>query len=148
MCSITRMARVVVSLRQQGAILGISANGRHVPWDGVDVCRLSDGKISNIWAGDDWAAILYDAGTCKAPRIPSVRECCRACAASKRLGWVAVFADDGTVTHESIRVTWHAPDELPEYRGGRFDVLRSASVTTLRSCRALTRPPANPRRLA
>jgi len=31
-------------------------------------------------------------------------------------GWVAAFADDGTVTHQSIGGTWHAPDELPEYR--------------------------------
>jgi hypothetical protein len=43
------------------------------------------------------------------------------------------------VTHESIRGTWHALDELPEYRGGRLDALRSMSVTTLRSCRSLTR---------
>ena len=29
--------------------------------------------------------------------------------ASKTWGWVAAFADDGTVAHESIRVTWHGP---------------------------------------
>jgi hypothetical protein len=33
----------------------------------------------------------------------------RACTASKTWGWVAAFADDGTVTHESIRGTWHGP---------------------------------------
>src|SRR5690242_6557469 len=27
----------------------------------------------------------------------------------QRQGWVAAFADDGTVTHESILVTWHGP---------------------------------------
>jgi hypothetical protein len=32
--------------------------------------RLSHGKISNIWAGDDWTAILDDTGTYKAPWIP------------------------------------------------------------------------------
>jgi steroid delta-isomerase-like uncharacterized protein len=62
--------RVVVSGTQEGAILGIPASGRHVQWDGVDVYRLSDGKISNIWAGDDWTAILNDTGTFKAPWIP------------------------------------------------------------------------------
>jgi len=62
--------RVVVSGTQEGAILGIPASGRFVQWDGVDVYRLSDGKISNIWAGDDWTAILYDTGTFKAPWIP------------------------------------------------------------------------------
>ena len=25
----------------------------------------------------------------------------------KDMGWVAALADDGTVTHESIGVTWH-----------------------------------------
>ena len=64
------MARVVVSGTQKGPILGIPASGRHVQWDGVDVYRLSDGKISTIWAGDDWTAILNDTGTYKAPWIP------------------------------------------------------------------------------
>ena len=64
------VVRVVVSGTQEGAILGIPASGRHVQWDGVDVYRLSDGKISNIWAGDDWTAILNDTGTYKAPWIP------------------------------------------------------------------------------
>jgi predicted ester cyclase len=63
------MVRVVVSGTQEGPILGIAASGRHVQWDGVDVYRLSHGKISNIWAGDDWTAILNDTGTYKAPWI-------------------------------------------------------------------------------
>ena len=64
------VVRVVVSGTQKGAILGIPASGRHVQWDGVDVYRLSHGKISNIWAGDDWTAVLDDTGTYKAPWIP------------------------------------------------------------------------------
>jgi predicted ester cyclase len=64
------VVRVVVSGTQEGAILGIPASGRHVQWTGVDVYRLSHGKISNIWAGDDWTAILNDTGTFKAPWIP------------------------------------------------------------------------------
>jgi predicted ester cyclase len=63
------VVRVVVSGTQKGAILGIPASGRHVQWDGVDVYRLSHRKISNIWAGDDWTAILNDTGTYKAPWI-------------------------------------------------------------------------------
>jgi len=63
------VVRVVVSGTQKGAILGIPASGRHVQWDGVDIYRLSDGKISNIWAGDDWTAILHDTGTYTAPWI-------------------------------------------------------------------------------
>jgi steroid delta-isomerase-like uncharacterized protein len=64
------VVRVVVSGTQEGPILGIPASGRHVQWDGVDVYRLSHGKISNIWAGDDWTAVLNDTGTYKAPWIP------------------------------------------------------------------------------
>jgi steroid delta-isomerase-like uncharacterized protein len=64
------VVRVVVSGTQEGAILGIPASGRHVQWDGVDIYRLNDGKIANIWAGDDWTAILNDTGTFKAPWIP------------------------------------------------------------------------------
>src|SRR5260370_6252406 len=64
------VVRVVVSGTQEGPILGIPASGRHVQWDGVDVYRLSDGRISNIWAGDDWTAILNDTGTFKPPWIP------------------------------------------------------------------------------
>ena len=63
------VVRVVVSGTQEGPILGIPASGRHVQWDGVDIYRLSHGKISNIWAGDDWTAILNDTGTYKAPWI-------------------------------------------------------------------------------
>jgi predicted ester cyclase len=63
------VVRVVVSGTQEGAILGIPASGRHVQWDGVDVYRLSHRKISNIWAGDDWTAILNDTGTFTAPWI-------------------------------------------------------------------------------
>jgi MFS family permease len=48
----------------------IPASGHHVQWDGVDVYRLSRGRISNIWAGDDWTAILNDTGTFRAPWIP------------------------------------------------------------------------------
>jgi predicted ester cyclase len=63
------VVRVVVSGEQEGPILGIPASGRDVSWDGVDVYRLRDGKISDIWAGDDWSAILNDTGTYKAPWI-------------------------------------------------------------------------------
>jgi predicted ester cyclase len=64
------VVRVVVSGTQKGALLGIPATGRNIHWDGVDIYRLRDGKISQIWAGDDWTAILYYTGTYKAPWIP------------------------------------------------------------------------------
>jgi predicted SnoaL-like aldol condensation-catalyzing enzyme len=61
--------RVTVSGTQKGALLGIPATGRNIQWTGEDLYSLHDGKISSIWAGDDWTAILYDTGTYKAPWI-------------------------------------------------------------------------------
>jgi predicted ester cyclase len=63
------VVRVVVRGTQKGALLGIPATGRRIHWDGVDIYRLTDGKISAIWAGDDWTAILYYTGTYTAPWI-------------------------------------------------------------------------------
>ena len=64
------VVRVVVRGTQKGALLGIPATGRDIHWDGVDIYRLRGGKISAIWAGDDWSAILFYTGTYKAPWIP------------------------------------------------------------------------------
>jgi predicted ester cyclase len=64
------VVRQVVSGTQKGALLGIPATGRGIHWDAVDIFLLRDGKISQIWAGDDWTAILYYSGTYKAPWIP------------------------------------------------------------------------------
>jgi predicted ester cyclase len=64
------VVRVVVRGTQKGALLGIPATGRNIHWDGVDIYRLQGGKISTIWAGDDWTAILFYTGTYKAPWIP------------------------------------------------------------------------------
>jgi predicted ester cyclase len=61
--------RVTVSGTQKRALLGIPATGRNISWTGEDLYTLSDGKISAIWAGDDWTSILYDTGTYKAPWI-------------------------------------------------------------------------------
>ena len=57
------VVRMVVTGTQKGPILGIPASGRQVQWDAVDLFRLEDGKISQIWAGDDWTALLYGTGT-------------------------------------------------------------------------------------
>jgi predicted ester cyclase len=64
------LVRMVVNGTQEGALLGIPATGLNVQWDALDVFRLNGGKISMIWAGDDWTAILFDTGTFKAPWIP------------------------------------------------------------------------------
>ena len=63
------VVRQVITGTQKGAIIGIPASGKTVSWNAVDLFVLSNGKISQIWAGDDWTAILYDTGTYTAPWI-------------------------------------------------------------------------------
>ena len=63
------VVRQVLAGTQEKAIIGIPASGREVSWNAVDLFVLRDGKISQIWAGDDWTAILADTGTYKAPWI-------------------------------------------------------------------------------
>ena len=50
-------------------LLDTPVTGRHLQWDGVDIFRLSQGKIASITDADDWTAILYETGTYKAPWI-------------------------------------------------------------------------------
>ena len=63
------VVRQVMTGTQKGAIIGIPASGRTVTWNAIEIFVLRDGKISQIWAGDDWTAILNDTGTYKAPWI-------------------------------------------------------------------------------
>jgi predicted ester cyclase len=63
------VVRMVVSGTQTGPVLGIPATGRNIHWDAIDIFRLNGGKISAIWAGDDWTAVLYYTGTYTAPWI-------------------------------------------------------------------------------
>ena len=63
------VVRLVVTGTQTGPLLGIPASGRAVRWDAIDVYRLSDGKIAEEWAGEDFTAFLADTGTYKAPWI-------------------------------------------------------------------------------
>ncbi len=63
------VVRVVVTGTQTGPILGVPASGRAVRWDATDWYQLTNGKISNEWAAEDFTAFLYDTGTYKAPWI-------------------------------------------------------------------------------
>jgi steroid delta-isomerase-like uncharacterized protein len=64
------VVRLVVTGTQTGPLLGIPASGRAVRWDATDLYRLSDGKIAEEWAAEDFTAFLADTGTYKAPWIP------------------------------------------------------------------------------
>ncbi len=66
----TVVARVVVEGTHKGNLLGVPASGKHLRWDGVDLYKLANGKVTDDWAGDDWLAIMVQAGAFKPPWIP------------------------------------------------------------------------------
>ena len=60
--------RQVVKARHTGDLLGMPATGKSIQWDAVDIYRVNDeGKISEQWAFEDFAAILTQAGGVKLP---------------------------------------------------------------------------------
>ena len=63
----TVVVRVVVEGTHKGNLLGIPATEKHLRWDGVDFYRLANGKVTDDWAGDDWLAIMVQAGAFKPP---------------------------------------------------------------------------------
>jgi steroid delta-isomerase-like uncharacterized protein len=60
--------RQVVKARHTGDLLGMPATNRVIQWDAVDIYRVDDeGKITEQWAFEDFAAILSQAGGVKLP---------------------------------------------------------------------------------
>jgi steroid delta-isomerase-like uncharacterized protein len=67
----TVVVRVVVEGTHKGNLLGVPASGKHLRWDGVDLYKLANGKVTDDWAGDDWLAIMVQSGAFKPPWIPA-----------------------------------------------------------------------------
>jgi steroid delta-isomerase-like uncharacterized protein len=60
--------RQIVKAKHTGDLLGMPASGSQLQWDAVDIYRINDdGKISEQWAFEDFAAILTQAGGVKLP---------------------------------------------------------------------------------
>ena len=57
----------VVTATVKGSLLGVPADGKPVRWNAYDVYRVTDGKISEEWAGDDIAAIMTQVGAFNPP---------------------------------------------------------------------------------
>lgn len=53
------MLRLVITATQRGDLLGVPASGRQIRWNAVDIYRITDGRISEEWAADDAADIMY-----------------------------------------------------------------------------------------
>ena len=61
------LVRLVVTATVKGSLLGVPADGKPVRWNAYDVYRVTDGKISEEWAGDDIAAIMTQIGAFSPP---------------------------------------------------------------------------------
>jgi hypothetical protein len=61
------LVRLVVTATVKGSLLGVAADGKPVRWNAYDVYRITDGKISEEWAGDDLAAIMAQIGAFNPP---------------------------------------------------------------------------------
>src|ERR1700730_7378241 len=61
------MVRPVVTATVKGSLLGVPADGKPVRWNAIDVYRVTDGKISEEWAGDDIATIMAQIGAFNPP---------------------------------------------------------------------------------
>ena len=61
------MLRLEITATQQGDLLGVPASGRQIRWNAVNIYRITDGRISEAWAADDAADIMYQLGAFKPP---------------------------------------------------------------------------------
>jgi steroid delta-isomerase-like uncharacterized protein len=61
------MLRLVITATQRGDLLGVPASGRQIRWNAVDIYRITDGRISEEWAADDAADIMYQLGAFNPP---------------------------------------------------------------------------------
>ena len=61
------LVRLVVTGTVKGSLFGVPADGKQVRWTAYDVYRVTDGKISEEWAGDDVAAIMTQIGAFNPP---------------------------------------------------------------------------------
>jgi predicted ester cyclase len=45
----------------------LTNSGRQIRWNAVDIYRIADGRISEEWAADDAADIMYQLGAFNPP---------------------------------------------------------------------------------
>ena len=61
------VVRLVITATVKGSLLGAPADGKPVRWNAVDICRVTNGKISEEWAANDVAAIMAQIGAFNPP---------------------------------------------------------------------------------
>ena len=63
------VVRLFVTGTVKGSLLGAPGDGTPIRWNAVDIYRVTDGKISEEWAADDFAAIMAQLGAFNPPWI-------------------------------------------------------------------------------
>src|SRR6201985_490077 len=61
------MVRLVVTATVKGSLLGVSADGKPVRWNAVDIYPVTDAKITEEWPPDATATIMPQLGVCSPP---------------------------------------------------------------------------------
>lgn len=59
--------RVAVEATHKGNLFGFPATNRRVRYEAIDWYKVSNGKIVEEWAGEDWLKILADIGAYTPP---------------------------------------------------------------------------------
>jgi predicted ester cyclase len=62
------VARFSVSGTHKGPFMGVAPTGRKVKWDGINIYRVSGGKIVESWAINDNLGVMQQIGAIPAPK--------------------------------------------------------------------------------
>jgi predicted ester cyclase len=59
--------RAEIDGSHQGPLWGVAPTGNTVHWSATFVYRFKEGKLAELWANEDWAAILVGIGYLVSP---------------------------------------------------------------------------------
>ena len=65
------VARLTIQATQHGAFLGLPPTGKHVTFTGIDIIRISGGKLVERWAETDMLGLLQQLGVVPPPEQAS-----------------------------------------------------------------------------
>jgi steroid delta-isomerase-like uncharacterized protein len=51
----------------QGEFMGVTPTGEHVTMAGIDICRVADGKIAELWGQEDMLGMMQQIGAIPEP---------------------------------------------------------------------------------
>lgn len=54
--------RFTFSGTHEGEFMGVPASGARVVMSGIDIARIADGRIAELWGHEDWLGLLHQIG--------------------------------------------------------------------------------------